>query len=169
MPRLNTTQAAALAAWWPLVQTAASGGYTSTDVIAAAADLARQAGGALSFAEGSAISTLYGYARRMANAAAAVQAATPETVISGEHVAVPPWARDEVAMATAPIWHVTYTFTYLDQAGNQQADFRTSVFEMTLPTTAGELAGAIAQDAQALADKYGVTLLDAQLHQILAV
>lgn len=169
MPRLNPAQTVALAGWWPLVVAEAFAGTTATDTITLAQATARKSGRSLAFTEGSAIATLYGYARRMSNAADAVQAAVATDVITPEHVAVPPWARDEVTMATAPIWHVTYTFTYLDQAGNLLSDFRTSVFEMTLPGTIGELADAITEDAQALADKYGFTLVGAALHQILAV
>lgn len=169
MARLSETQTAALASWWTLAIDAAFGGFTATDTIQAAAELARQRGGSLTFNESSAIATLYGYARRMSNAAGAVQAAAAAAEIGPEHTAVPPWARDEVTMATAPIWHVTYTFETMDTTGRITTEFRTSVFEMVLPGTIGELADAIDEDAQALADKYGVTLVGARLHQILAV
>jgi hypothetical protein len=64
---------------------------------------------------------------------------------------------------------VSYQMTFIDQAGNLVTDYKTSVFEMTLPGTIGELKDAISEDAQALADKYGVELVSADLHQILAV
>lgn len=169
MPRLSQAQTVILADWWTLVVAEAFIGTISSDVISLAQATAQKSGRSLAFAESSGIATLYGYARRMFNAAAAVQAAAAADTITPEHIGVPPWARDEVTMATAPIWHATYTFTYLDQAGNQVSDFRTSVFEMTMPGTIGDLAAAITEDAQALADKYGVTLVDAVLHQVLAV
>lgn len=169
MARLNEPQRAALANWWPLVVAEAFAGTTATDTVILASATAAKAGQALAFAEASAIATLYGFARRMANAAGELQGSPAAAVIGPEHIGIPPWARDEQVMLTTPIWHVSFAFTYLDQAGNQITDFRTSVFEMTLPQTIGELAAAIGEDAQALADKYRVELVDAQLHQILAV
>lgn len=169
MTRLDDTQRAALANWWTLAEAAAFGGFTTTDTITAASDLAGQAGRSLAFAESAAIATLYGYARRMANAAGVLQAADALSVITADMMATPPWARDEQVMNTTPIWHATFQFTFLDQAGQIQTDFRTSVFEMTLPETVGELAAAIQDDAQQMADKYGVTLVSATPHSLLAV
>jgi hypothetical protein len=169
MARLTDVQRSALADWWDLAQAAAFGGFTTTDTITAAAQLAADAGRSLAFAESTAISTLYGYARRMSNAASALGVAAPNAVIDANMIAVPPWARDEQVMNTTPIWHVSYTFEYLDQAGNLQSEYRTSVFEMTMPETVGELSAAIQDDAQFLADKYGVTLVNASLTSILAV
>lgn len=169
MPRLNDVQRAALATWWTLAEAAAGGGFTTTDTITAAADLAGQAGRSLTFTESAAISTLYGYARRMSNAAGELQSASPGDFINSDMVAVPPWARDEQVMNTTPVWHVTFRFDFLDAAGELQSEFRTSVFDMTLPDTAGDLQNAIEDDAQALADKYNVRLQSAQLHSILAV
>ncbi len=169
MARLSQTQTAALATWWLLAEKAGYGGFTSTDTVTAAADLAAAHGAALTFTEGTAIATLYGYARRMANAASEVQQALDTAVIGPEHIGMPPWARDEQVMLTTPIWHAGFQFTFLDAAGVVHTEFRTSVFEMTLPQTIGELTAAILEDAQAMADKYGVTLVDAVLHEILAV
>lgn len=169
MARLNDVQRSALANWWTLAETAAGGGFTVTDTVTAASQLAQQAGSSLSFAESAAISTLYGYARRMTNAAGELQAAADEQTITADMMATPPWARDEQVMNTTPIWHVTYEFNYLDQGGVLQSGFRTSIFEMTLPETIGELKDAISADAQALADKYNVTLQEANLTSVLAV
>jgi hypothetical protein len=169
MARLDEVQRAALANWWDLAQSAANSGFTVTDTVTAASQLARDAGRSLTFAESAAISTLYGFARRMANAAGELAGDPSSFVIDPTVVAVPPWARDEQVMNTTPIWHVTYTFNYLDQGGVLQSKFVTSIFEMTLPDTVGELSDAIAEDAQQLADKYNVTLQGAELHSILAV
>jgi hypothetical protein len=169
VPRLDDTQRAALASWWDLAQTAANNGYTTTDTITAASDLARQAGAALAFDESSAIATLYGYAKRMSNAAGELQAANPGAIIDPSMMGIPPWARDEQVMNTSPLWHASFQFTFIDQAGVQQTEFRTSVFTMTLPQTVGELAAAIDEDAQAMADKYNVQLVDATPIQLLAV
>lgn len=169
MTQLNDVQRAALAQWWNLASDAAQKGLTATDTVTAASQLAADAGRSLSFAESGAIATLYGFARRMTNAAGVLQGATSADVIDSSMMAVPPWARDTQTMLTTPIWHATFTFTYLDQAGNQVTDFRTSVFEMTLPETVGELQSAVTEDAQQMADKYNVRLLSAFLHSLSAV
>jgi hypothetical protein len=169
VPRLDDTQRAALANWWDLAQYAANHDYTSTDLISAASDIARQAGQSISAEENRAIAVLYGYARRIFNSAGELEGAPGDAVIGPEMMAIPPWARDEQVMATTPVWHVTFEFAYVDQAGNPQADHRTSVQEMTLPDTVGELADLVDADAQAMADKYGVQFVSATMIQILAV
>jgi hypothetical protein len=171
MPRLTSTVSTALADWWTLALDAGFKGYRSTDLQSAARDIAEQNGVTLPFQTYSALSTLFGYARRMYNAHAAVTAADDGDRIEAAHVAIPPWARDEQAMNTNPIWHVSYQFTYLDENGFAQTEFKTSVFDdfSQFPRTIGTLKDAITEDAQALADKYGVKLFAVDLHQILAV
>jgi hypothetical protein len=169
VPRLSSIQAQTLAQWWNLAQDFAREGFTTTELISAANDIARQAGEKLSFATNTALSTIYGYARRMFNAASVVQSALDSDVIGKEHLGIPPWARDEQVMNTSPIWHVTYQFTYLDSQGDVQYDYKTSIFKMTFPDTIGELKDMLSEDAQALADKYGVEFVSADLHEILSV
>lgn len=169
MPRLTDSQRSALGRWWTLAEAGAYGGFLSTDIVAAASDLAGQQGSALSFGEARDLAVLYGYGRRMANAAGALGAADANAVIDFTMIGVPPWARDEQVMNTTPIWHVSFDFSYIDAAGNAVTDIRTSVFEMTMPETVGGLTDALQEDAQALADKYNVELTGIQLREILAV
>lgn len=169
MPRLTTEQTRALANWWDLAQSAGFGGYTATDTIEAASDIASQFGRSLTFSESTAIAVLYGYAKRMSNAADNLQAALDSDTIIADHIATPPWARDEAVMNTAPIWHVSYLMTFIDADGELQSEYKTSVFEMTMPDTIGGLKDAITEDAQALASKYGVAFSGIDLAQILAV
>jgi hypothetical protein len=169
VPRLDDTQRLALAQWWDLAQSAANGGYRVTDMISAASDIAGQGLRQMNFAIGQALSTLYGYARRMFNAAGVFQSAPVNAVITPDMMATPPWARDQVVMDTTPIWHVNFDFTYLDANGNIRTDTRTSIFEMTFPETIGDLMDALQSDAEAMAAKYGVTLVDISPLRILTV
>lgn len=169
MARLSDVQSAALASWWELAQAAANGGFTATDTIGAASGIAQAAGRALTFEESSAIASLYGYARRIFNASDALQSASAGDVVTPDIMAVPPWARDQQIMNTVPIWHSTFAFTFIDQAGNQATDFKTSVFDMTFPGTVGELQNDVQADAEAMAEKYGVQLVDVKLISLLAV
>lgn len=123
----------------------------------------------LSFSETSAATVLYGYAARMRNAGEAARAASDETWIDTQHVAVPPWAREEQVMNTSPIHHVTYLMT-TENNGVITTDYKTSVFDnRDLPSTIGALKDELAADAEVLASKYRVNLLSVELHQILAV
>jgi hypothetical protein len=171
MPRLTAAVASALADWWPLALSAGFGGFQAGDLQSAARDIAADNDITLPFSAYTSLATLYGYARRMSNASGAVHAADDADYIASEHIAIPPWARDEQAQNASPIWHVQYQFTYLDENGVQQSEYKTSVFEYPspFPDTIGGLREAINGDAQVLADKYGVQLLNVELHQILAV
>lgn len=169
MPRLTQPQATALGNWWDIISSAAYGGLLATDVIAAAADIARQEGGSLSFTESQAIAVLYGYAKRMSNAADALQSASDDDPVGADVIGIPPWARDEQESNAIPIWHTTFEYTYIDADGVQQTDYRTSIFKVTFPGTVGELKDAVDEDAQAMADKYGHEFVSANVTQILAV
>jgi hypothetical protein len=170
MPRLAANVRSALADYWNLAVEQAGNRTGSASFISIAASLAREAGGTISFNTAKALPVLYGYASRVRNAGESIRNASDETFIGPEHVAVPPWAREETAQLAAPIWHVTYLFTAANSAGIVSQEYKTSIFEHTgFPQTVGQLKDAIQADAQALADKYGVNLINVDLHQVLAV
>lgn len=169
MARLTDTVRQALGYWWSLIQGASAQGFRANEVTSMAADVAKTLGVTMSFQDAQAVAVLYGYARRMDNAAGVFQAAGPEQQISGDMIATPPWARDEAEMNAYPIWHATFSYTYLDNEGNMNTEFRTSVFRLTLPDTVGELADAIEVDAIAMSVKYDVQLVSADpisLHSV---
>jgi hypothetical protein len=169
MPRLADNVRGALPDWWNLAVDAAANRQGSAQLIEAAAYVMESLGGSLSFAQSSALTVLYGYASRVRNAGEAVRAASDETFIAPEHVAIPPWAREENDMNTNPIWHVTYLFT-AEKNGVTSTDYKTSIFQRgQIPDTIGELKAALEEDANALASKYNVNLISVDLHQILAV
>jgi len=145
------------------------GGYTATDTVAAAADLANQQGRSLAFNEGSALATLFGYARRMSNAADVVQGLSREDYITPDAISTPPWARDQSEIDTLPIWHVHFDLTTSDEAGNITTERKVSVFRMTLPDTIGELQDAVASDAEAMAKKYGQQFVASDIMEIQSV
>jgi hypothetical protein len=170
MPRLADNVKSALADYWNLAVEQAGNRTGSASFISIAASLAREAGGSISFNTAKALPVLYGYASRIRNAGETVRSAPDETYIGPEHVAVPPWAREERSQLANPIWHVTYLFTSANSAGIVSQEYKTSVFQGGgFPQTVGDLKAAIQEDAQALADKYQVNLLNVDLHQVLAV
>lgn len=169
MARLSDTLRSALGYWWNLISDAATQGFTVTETISIANQVAEGLGSKLSFQENTAISQLYGYARRGVNAGNALQAADPSLGITANMVSTPPYARDEQEQATYPLYHVKFQYTYLDSAGNEQTTIKTSVFPDVLPSTVGDLTSDVLDDAEAMASKYGHTLLSATPIQVLAV
>jgi hypothetical protein len=169
MARLNDTVSRALGYWWNLIYDFANAGLSVTDTISAANDIAREAGTSLSFGENTAISQLFGYARGIINAGDVFQQAEASLGITSEMIALAPYARDEAEMTTSPIYNVKFEYTYIDSSGNIQVGIRTSVFDNGLPATAGQLTADVLDDAEAMAAKYGHTLISAVPLQILAV
>lgn len=169
MARLTDTLRAALGYWYNLVSDAARSGFTVTDTVQLANQVAKDLGSSLRPEENRAISSLYGYVRREVNAGLTFQAGDPNQFINSDMISVPPYARDEAEQATYPLYHVKFEYVYLDQAGNRQVTTKTSVFNDQLPSTIGELTAQVLDDAEAMANKYGHTLLSATPLLILAV
>jgi hypothetical protein len=170
VPRLNPNVRSALPDWWNLATDAAQARLGSSVLLEAASDLANQAGRSLTFGESSALTTLYGYASRIRNAGEAARAASDETYIGPEHVAIPPWARVESEQNANRIWHVRYHFTSANSNGVLSTEYKTSVFQQgQIPDTIGRLKAEIEADAEVLAAKYNVNLVSVDLHQILEV
>lgn len=169
MARLTDTLRAALGYWWDLVAGAAQQGFTAAETVQLANGIAKDLGGSLSFQENTAISQLYGYARRIENAGNSFTSASPDKFIDSSMIADAPWARVESEQNAYPIYNVKFTYTYLDSAGNEISTTKTSVFKNGLPATVGELTQAVLDDAESLALKYGHTLLSATPFQIQAV
>lgn len=169
MPQLTDVQRSALGYWWNLIDAAARQGLTTTETISMANDVAATLGQKLSFQENTAISQLYGYARRIINSGTEFQSATPDQAINGDMIATPPYARDQQEQNAYPLYHVKFEYTYVDQSGVQQTTYKTSVFPDVLPDTVGDLTAAVLDDADAMANKYGHTLLSVTPTEILAV
>ena len=166
---LDANLRAALGYWWNLVSGAAQQGFTVTETVSIANEIAGEMGSKLSFQDNTSISKLYGYARRIINAGSEFQAADAADFISPNMVSIPPYARDIEEQNTYPVYHVKFTYEYIDQAGNRQTTTKTSVFTDQLPTTVGLLTSDVLDDAEAMAQKYGHTLLSVTPIQILAV
>jgi hypothetical protein len=167
--RLTDTQIQALGNFWSDIAYVASHGGLVTDAVSVASYHAGLFGETLSFEDSQAVAVLAGYAARMENAAREFRGADLADPITADMIGTPPWARDEALMATTPIWHATFEMTFEDENGDIQTEFRTSVFEMTLPETVGELTADILDDAEAMAAKYEVTLLSVRPYSLHAV
>jgi len=169
MARLNDTVRAALGYWWNLISDAARTGLTVTDTVQLANQVASDFGQSIGFRENTAISTLYGYARREVNASEAFQGAPLGATITPDMISIPPYARDQEEMASYPLWHVKFSYTFIDSSGQEQTTIRTSAQPLVLPDNTADLADAVLDDAEAFANKYGHQLVSAVPFAILAV
>jgi hypothetical protein len=169
VPRLDEHGRAALGYWWNLVTDAAQSGFTTTETTQIASQIAQELGGKVSFQESRAIAQLYGYAKRIDNASREFQNGAPDATITPNMVAIPPYARDHQEQASYPLYHVKFYYTFLDRAGMEQTEVRTSVVPMQLPDTVGEIQDLVDVDAAAFAAKYEHQLISAIPFSILAV
>lgn len=131
---------------WALVQQAAAATdaqgaylYRSTDVVAAASQLARDAGAALSFAEASAIPGLFGLARGNARAADALTTADLTAGIDASMVGEWPTAAPLGVQAAQPKYMAKAQFTYTNALGEQNTGWVTITGITQLPTSVGNL------------------------------
>lgn len=169
MPRLDEPQRAALGQWWNLVTDAAQSGFTTTETTAIAAQIAHELGGNISFTESRSIAQLYGYAKRIDNASREFQNAPPGATIEPRMVAIPPYARDDREMASSPMYHVKFYYTFIDANGEEQTGVKTSIIPQSLPDTIDLLNDMVQVDAEAFAAKYQHQLVSAIPFSILAV
>lgn len=131
---------------WQLVQQAAAARdeqgaylYRSTDVVAAASQLARDAGQALSFAEASAIPSLFALARGNARAGDALATADLTAGIDASMIGEWPTAPAAGIQAAQPLYMAKASFSYVNALGEQQQGWVTLTGITQLPTSVGNL------------------------------
>lgn len=131
---------------WALVQQAAAAKddqgaylYRSTDVVAAASQLAREAGSALSFAEAAAIPGLFALARGNARAGDALMTADLTAAIDASMIGTWPTAAPLGVQAAQPSYLAKASFTYTNALGETQTGWVTVTGITQLPASAGTL------------------------------
>ena len=88
--------------------------------------------------------------------------------LGDRYVAQTPWSRSLAEQNALPTYHVRFLHTFSGPEG-EQSEWRTSVITGQLPDTAGELHDLVSEDAENLADKYGVDHVGYSSVQILGV
>lgn len=133
--------------FWALAQDFAAardetGAYAvqSPDFISAAAQLAREAGQALSFAETSGLPGLFSAARQIASATTSLNAAEPGTSIDSSMIAPWPTAASLATQAAQPQYMIKAEISYTDELGIDQQRWITLSGLTQLPTTTSHLA-----------------------------
>lgn len=158
---------------WTFVQGAAAAttpegkyAYESPDVISAASAIYREAGQALSFAENSAIPTLFSMARSQARAISALNSAAPGAAIDASMISQWPTAASLGTQAAQPEYMAKAQFTYTSAAGTEETAWITLTGLTQLPASPDALAlrltGA-AINAYTTPEQEGGNYLDAEL------
>lgn len=131
---------------WPLVQDAARTNpdtgramYTATDVAAVARQLSARAQGAGAFAYRSALSSLYGLARRGYRAADVLTAASLTQTIDASMIGEWPTAAPLTTEAAQPKYMARMQFTFTNQLGEQSTAWMTLSGITQQPITRGDL------------------------------
>lgn len=143
---LSDIAAAAYSKLWAFVADAAgtktdSGAYayTSTDVVSAAAQIYREAGQALTFAETSAIPGLFSMARSQFRSADALFAADNRATITSSMIGEWPTAPSLAVQAAQPMYMAKAQFTYTNALGVESTGWISVTGITQLPTSAGGL------------------------------
>lgn len=91
------------------------------------------------------------------SAATRLAGAPDEESTLGRYVGLAPWARPQEERNTIGRWQVRFEHQTFGDNG-LESNWRTVMFKGQLPANIGDLRARISEDAQALADKYGVEL-----------
>lgn len=167
MPDLTPAGRKALA-YWGEIEFAARERLTTADLWASLQDAAERLGLSSPGITVQGISNLRAFAGSIQRAEQRFERARDTENIAGHHIGDAPWARSLPEQNALNIFQVRYQHTFL-QDGEEQTEWRTSVFTGRMPGTVGELRAAISEDANELARKYGVEHVDFGAVQILRV
>lgn len=144
---LTPGEQAAYGKLWNFVQAVAparsdTGGYAyqSSDILSAAATLAREAGQALSFTEAQGVFGLVSLARSQANAVSALNSAEPGQAIDTSMIATWPTAASLETQAAQPQYYARAEFTYTNNMGDETSAWISVSGINSLPATADALA-----------------------------
>lgn len=103
------------------------------------------------------------------NASEAFDRAPGGSVILAEHIGVEPYARSLADRNAMPLYQIGINLTTIDLEGNETTDYRRIQFTGQLNLTKNDLLTLVQQDAEALAQVYGVEYAGHDVLELLAV
>lgn len=163
-----TEGARRLLAYWGEIQNAVTRRAGTAEIWADVHNAATREGVALTGISASDMSTLRGIAAGMRNSMESFSRLGQSEVITPAVMASDVSARSLGDQSLAPRWIVRFEHDVIVN-GQLQTLWRSSVFDASLPATAGELRTAIEGDAVALANDYDITHAGVGRLQISAV
>lgn len=155
--------------YWGVIERAVADRLTTADLWSDIRDAADELGLESPGVTVRGVNELRRLANTIQNSGRQFERATDETGLDARMMGEAPWSRPLAEQNALGIYQVRYQHTYVTAEG-PQTEWRTSVFNAAdMPDTVGELRDAIGQDAQQLADKYGVSHVEFGSVQILSV
>lgn len=115
------------------------------------------------------LSVVRGMAASIRNAASELASQGVSNTLTADMIGRAPWARTQAEMNTLPIWQVRFQHTTTNANGQQETNWRTSVFTGQIPDTVGGVLDAVDQDALGIAEDYGRQHVSVDSLQIIAV
>lgn len=167
MPDLSDAAKRALV-YWPQIEFAARYRLTTADLWSTIRDAAEQAGWASPGVTLRGVNQLRAIATQIQNAGRNFARADEDQRLDYTMTAGAPWSRSDAERGALPMWQARFEHTFM-QDGEEVTEWRTSVFAGRLPATVADMRAAIAEDAEQLADKYGVDHVGISGVHVLAV
>jgi hypothetical protein len=156
-------------AYWPQIEYAAANRMATADLWATLREAARELGLDSPGVTLAQVNELRHLATGIQAGSRRLDRVDPLSAITDARlIAEAPWSRSAAERAALPMYQVRYQHTVNGPNGEETA-WRTSTFRGSLPRTLADLRGAIDEDAENLADKYGGEHLGVSGLQILAV
>lgn len=114
------------------------------------------------------VSQLFARARSIANSSLALTTADDTARLDTSMIGLAPWARDQGAMDTMPVWQIKAEVTYTDAEGFSYTETLTAMESQVLPSSVGGLRSLASIKFQSLLDAGANTRYpeDAQLVSI---
>lgn len=154
--------------FWGEIETAASERMTTADLWASLHDAAAELGLDSPGVTLRGVNELRSLATTIHASGRRFERAHDNVSLEGKYVAEAPWSRDLAQRDALGMYQVRFQHTTLGPDG-PTTDWRTSVFYGKLPGTVGELRAALAEDAEQMANKYGVSHADFSSVQIMSI
>lgn len=155
-------------AYWPQIELAAHYGMTTADLWSLIRDAADELGLASPGVTVRGVSALRGMAGQIQERGRQFSQLPDSRRVTGRYVSTPIWARPAAAQRALPMFQVRFQHTFT-QNGEQQTQWRTSMFQGRLNHTAGQLRSLIALDAANMAREYNTEHLGVSDLQVMAI
>ena len=136
--------------YWGIIQSAVTQRASTADLWEAVRADARREGAILSGVSATDMGSLRSIVARQRNATESFGRLLPQQAVTSDHIAQDISSRSLDAQALAPAWRVRFEHD-ITVDGQLQTVWRSSLFEGSLPATAGSLRSAIEADAEQMA------------------
>lgn len=155
--------------YWGVARGSVAARASTAEFYSALQEAAAQFGPDVRIPDFATVNQLRSAAVSVRNAQEQFQRMPDSNAIDASQIGRVPYGRSLDAQAAMPIYHVGVNITTSDRkTGAESTDYRVVQFTGTLPETKDELLRLVGQDAEELANTYGVDYLNHDVVEILA-